>query len=115
LDTWVLRTALNLWFDRKRAKGSANDPKDVEYPVGSDACAVIGSRLVLADLLTALDQLAPLHRAVIALVCVDGLTYTKAAEILNLPVGAVMSRLARGRLALYDAVNLATAFKATRH
>jgi DNA-directed RNA polymerase specialized sigma24 family protein len=46
-----------------------------------------GDRLVLADLLTALDQLAPEHRAVIALVFVDGLTYTKAAEILSLPVG----------------------------
>jgi RNA polymerase sigma-70 factor, ECF subfamily len=51
----------------------------------------------------------------IALVCVDGLTYSKAAEILNLPVGTVMSRLARGRLALYDAVDAAATSKATRH
>jgi DNA-directed RNA polymerase specialized sigma24 family protein len=48
-------------------------------------------------------------------VCVDGLSYGKAAEILSLPVGTVMSRLAYGRLALYDAVNAATASEATRH
>jgi RNA polymerase sigma-70 factor, ECF subfamily len=115
LDTWMLRIALNLWFDRKRAKGIGIEPMDIDYPVGSDARAVMGSRLVLADLLTALDQLSPEHRAVIALVCVDGLTYTKAAETLSLPLGTVMSRLARGRLALYNAVNSATASMAPRH
>jgi RNA polymerase sigma-70 factor, ECF subfamily len=113
LDTWMFRIALNLWFDRKRAKRFGGEPMDIDYPVGSDARAVMGSRLVLADLLTALDQLAPEHQAMIALVCVDGLAYTKAAEILSLPVGTVMSRLARARLALYDGVNSATASKAT--
>jgi RNA polymerase sigma-70 factor, ECF subfamily len=115
LDAWMLRIALNLWFDRKRAKRFGGEPMDIDYPVGSDARAVMGSRLVLADLLTALDQLAPEYRAMIALVCVDGLTYTKAAEILSLPVGTVMSRLARGRLALYDSVDAAATSKATRH
>jgi DNA-directed RNA polymerase specialized sigma24 family protein len=51
----------------------------------------------------------------IALVCVVGLSYTEAAEILSLPVGAVMSGLARGRLALYDAVDAATTSKTPRH
>jgi RNA polymerase sigma-70 factor (ECF subfamily) len=72
-------------------------------------------RLVLADLLRALDQLSPEHRALIALVSVCDLTYAEAAEILSLPVGTVMSRLARARLALHNAINAATASKATRH
>jgi RNA polymerase sigma-70 factor, ECF subfamily len=115
LDTWMFRIAHDLWFDRKRAKGFGSEPMDIDYPVGSDARAVTESSLVLADLLTALDQLSPEHRVMIALVCVNGLTYTEAAEILSLPVGTVMSGLARGRLALYDAVNAVTAAKATRH
>jgi RNA polymerase sigma-70 factor, ECF subfamily len=115
LDIWMLRIAHNLWFDRKRAKGFWSEPIDLDYPVGSDARAVMGNRLILTDMLTALGQLSPEHRAVIALVCVDGLTYTKAAEILSLPVGTVMSRLARGRLALYDSVDAAATSKATRH
>jgi len=48
----------------------------------------------------------------IALVCVDGLTYQEAAEVLKVPVGTVMSRLARARLAIHDAINGAPA-KAT--
>ena len=115
LDAWMFRIAHNLWFDRMRAKGFRSEPRDIDYPVGSDARAITASGLVLGDLLTALDRLSPEHRVMIALVCVDGLTYSKAAEILSLPVGTVMSRLAHGRLALYDAVNAAAASKATRH
>ena len=47
--------------------------------------------------------------------CVDGRTYTEAAEILSLPVEMVMSRLVHGRLALYNAIKAETAFGATRH
>jgi RNA polymerase sigma-70 factor (ECF subfamily) len=38
------------------------------------------------------------------LVCVDGLSYKEVAEILSIPVGTVMSRVARGRLALADRI-----------
>jgi RNA polymerase sigma-70 factor (ECF subfamily) len=113
LDTWMFRIAHNLWFDQMRSKRVRSEPLDIDYPVESHA--VWGSILVLADLLAALDQLSLEHRAMIALVCVDGLSYTEAAEILSLPVGAVMSGLACGRLALYDAVDAAATSTATRH
>jgi RNA polymerase sigma-70 factor (ECF subfamily) len=59
-----------------------------------------------------LDQLRPKERTLIAMVCVDGLTYQEASEILGVPVGTVMSRLARARLALHDAINRAQLYKA---
>jgi RNA polymerase sigma-70 factor, ECF subfamily len=107
LDSWMFRIAQNLWFDRKRAKKNRGEPVDIEMAdnlVGSDGRAVTESRLALAEVLRALDQLSPEHRAVIALVCVEGLTYGQAADVLDLPVGTVMSRLARARLALHDAI-----------
>jgi RNA polymerase sigma-70 factor, ECF subfamily len=45
----------------------------------------------------ALASLSANHRAVIALVDLDGLTYQEAADLLEVPVGTVMSRLHRAR------------------
>ncbi len=45
----------------------------------------------------ALAGLSAKHRAVIALVDIDGLTYKEAARMLEVPVGTVMSRLHRAR------------------
>jgi RNA polymerase sigma-70 factor, ECF subfamily len=116
LHSRMFRTAQNLWFDQKRAKKFRGEPAEVaDHMVGSDGRAVMESRLALADLLRALDRLSPQHRALIALVCVCGLAYTEAAEIVSLPVGTVMSRLACARLALYDAIDGSNASTATQH
>jgi RNA polymerase sigma-70 factor (ECF subfamily) len=120
LDSWIFCIAQNLWSERTRAK-FRSEPADIvdievdDFLASSDWSAVTESRLVLADLLKGLDQLSPEHRALIALVCVAGRTYTEAAEILSLPVETVMSGLARGRVALYNAIKAATALRATRH
>jgi RNA polymerase sigma-70 factor, ECF subfamily len=45
----------------------------------------------------ALASLSANHRAVIALVDLDGLTYQEAADLLGVPAGTVMSRLHRAR------------------
>jgi RNA polymerase sigma-70 factor (ECF subfamily) len=116
LDSWMFRIAQNLWFDQKRGVKLRGEPVDIDSVgelVQSDGRALMEGRLALEEVLRGLDQLSPEHRVLIALVCVDGLTYTEAAEILGLPVGTVMSRLARARLALHDVMNRAPAFKAT--
>ena len=116
LDSWMFRIAQNLWFDWKRAakfRGESVEIEAAENRVGSDGHSVMDSRLALGEVLRGLDQLSPEHRVLIGLVCVDGLTYQEAAGVLGLPVGTVMSRLARARLALHDAINRAPACKAT--
>jgi RNA polymerase sigma-70 factor, ECF subfamily len=45
----------------------------------------------------ALRRLSEDHRAVVTLVDIDGLSYREAAEILEIPIGTVMSRLHRAR------------------
>jgi RNA polymerase sigma-70 factor (ECF subfamily) len=49
------------------------------------------------DLLRGLNQLPVEQRTVILLVSVEDLSYAEAASVLDIPVGTVMSRLARGR------------------
>jgi len=117
LDSWMFRIAQNLWLDRKRAERSRGEPIDIDMVVDltdSDGRTITENRLALGEVLRGLDQLSPEHRVLIGLVCVDGMTYKEAAEILEVPLGTVMSRLARARLALHDAIHRTLAPKETR-
>jgi RNA polymerase sigma-70 factor, ECF subfamily len=44
-----------------------------------------------------MQQIAPERRSAIALVAIDGFAYADAANLLGIPVGTLMSRIARGR------------------
>ncbi|MGI3899526.1 MAG: RNA polymerase sigma factor [Janthinobacterium lividum] len=54
-------------------------------------------RVQHVDLVSALDMLPEEQRAVILLVSVEDLSYAEVAEVLDIPIGTVMSRLSRGR------------------
>jgi RNA polymerase sigma-70 factor (ECF subfamily) len=58
------------------------------------------SSLELRDLARALTRLPEDQRQVVLLIGLEGLTYQQAAEVLDVPIGTVMSRLSRGREAL---------------
>jgi RNA polymerase sigma-70 factor (ECF subfamily) len=74
-----------------------------EYP-GGDAMGEAESRLALAEVRRAIAALSPEQRTVLLLVSVEGLAYREAVEILGLPIGTIMSRLARARLTLGKAL-----------
>src|SRR6202171_5296892 len=59
-----------------------------------------GNRLELRDLERAITKLPEEQRSVILLVGLEGMRYEEVAEILDVPVGTVRSRLSRGREAL---------------
>ena len=50
-------------------------------------------------------ELTPDQRAVLMLVTVEGLSYKEAAVVADVPVGTIMSRLARARIALQQLLN----------
>lgn len=51
-----------------------------------------------SEIVSAVERLPDAQRAVMLLVAVEGLSYLEAAEVLEVPIGTVMSRLARARL-----------------
>jgi RNA polymerase sigma-70 factor (ECF subfamily) len=108
LDRWLFRIARNLWIDRCRqraSRGPAIDPNDVPDAVGSDGRQVTEGRLTLAAVRRAILTLSEEQRLVLVLVCCDGLSYRETAERLELPIGTVMSRLARARQRLAQLMN----------
>ncbi len=79
--------------------------EDVEsqtHLIGDPGEGPIMSRLALAEVQRAIDSLPQEQREVLALVCGEDLTYREAAEVLNVPVGTIMSRLARARKRLVE-------------
>lgn len=103
----MYRIAQNIWLDRGRAKkvrGESVNIDDVPNIQGVDGRDVTERRLTLAAVNKEMRNLTDDQRALIALVCVDGLSYQEAADALQLPIGTVMSRLARARKALNAAL-----------
>jgi RNA polymerase sigma-70 factor (ECF subfamily) len=104
LDSWMYRIAQNLWLDRMRAKkvrGEGVTLEAAEAISGTDGRDVVDSRLSLAAVSAAMAELPEDQRVLVALVCIDGVSYKEAAAITGTPIGTVMSRLARARRQLH--------------
>ena len=61
-------------------------------------------RIALGELAAALDRLPDDQRQVLLLVGLEGMSYRDAADVMGVPIGTVMSRLARGRERLRQAL-----------
>lgn len=100
LDSWMYRITRNLWIDERRAAGrrGVHAPIDesVNQIAGDDAADVEAGAL-RGDVDGAMARLPDEQREVVMLVLVEGYAYREAAEILEVPIGTVTSRLARGR------------------
>lgn len=108
-DAWMLRILRNLHFDRLRklqAQGVSVDIETQDELAAADASGAQEARLALDRVHAAIDRLPAEQREVLLLVCVEELSYRDAAAVLDVPVGTVMSRLARARLKLAELIGL---------
>ncbi|MEL0021533.1 MAG: sigma factor-like helix-turn-helix DNA-binding protein, partial [Rickettsiales bacterium] len=83
-----------------RRGGGGDHPAPTEDDIRHAAAPDQESGLTVRDLSRALDALEDEHRQVILMIGVGELSYKQAAEVLGVPIGTVMSRLARGRARL---------------
>jgi len=103
LDSWLYTIMRNLWIDTVRSRGRKDKleaPPDEAEMLGHDPRAGIEASIDLQRVMIAMDQLPGEQREVIALILIEGFGYREAAELLDLPIGTVSSRLVRGRTAL---------------
>ncbi len=101
-DSWMFRIVQTIWIDQVRSRDIRKEGGEIaEERMGSDeAVRRVEARLALAEVRRAVDRLPPDQRTALLLVTVDGLSYKETAEIVGVPIGTIMSRLARARIAL---------------
>lgn len=91
---WLYTILTNL--NRNRLRTLSRRP--ALSPIKDGDAAMAEGEADSRDIARALDQLAEEQRSALILVVLEGLTYREVAEVQGVPIGTVMSRLARARM-----------------
>lgn len=111
LTKWAFRVCRNVWIDECRARKVRREA--TEQPELSEGQLVDGEHQTAREIEwnrvdEAMAKLPEDQRQIISLVAIQGFSYQAVAEILSVRKGTVMSRLARARAALSEALAPAT-------
>ena len=105
LASWMFRILQTTWLDEYRTRQrQQTDSWDEGFDelMGDDGTTLLEARSEARAVRRLVAELPEDQRAVLMLVAVEGLSYKEAAEVLELPLGTVMSRLARARARLAE-------------
>ncbi len=101
---WIYAIAYRIWVDGLRTRSWRNRVREDEAAaaetVDSHGAGDPESHALNRQIVDAIGQLPEPQRIVMLLVAAEGLSYREAADVLDVPVGTVMSRLARAREAI---------------
>jgi RNA polymerase sigma-70 factor (ECF subfamily) len=101
-EAWLFRILSNCLKDHYRAKRDLVSSDDVVIADEVTPEKKTATQQLVDMVRQAVGKLPLAQRQVVTLVDLEGFTYATVAEILDIPVGTVMSRLCRGRRALRD-------------
>ena len=99
---WMMTICRSIWYNDLRA-GALRKTQSLDTSAGMDVAADIlptDTNIFAREVFTSVMTLPEAHRSVVILVLVEGYTYREAAEILDVPIGTIMSRLSSGRAKL---------------
>jgi len=100
---WLLSIVRNTCFTQLRRRRSGGERVEFDeelhspHEEGSEPEAVLASTLAAASVRDGLNQLPAEFREVMVLRELEGLSYKEIAQVAGIPIGTVMSRLARAR------------------
>ena len=105
LSKWAFRVCRNAWIDQVRSvqtrRRLSEQYLDDSHLV-EDGERTVMSKLTLNEVSTAMDGMPNDQRAALALVALEGFSYSEAAEALNVSIGTIMSRVHRARQKLSE-------------
>lgn len=100
LDSWIFRIMKNAWIDEVRKRTRQNQVLAPEEEAANIGVSHTDQHINAIAVQKAMESLTDDQRMVVGLVLVEGLPYKEAAAVLDIPIGTLTSRLARGREAL---------------
>jgi len=103
LDAWMFRIMKNAWIDEVRSRTVRTRvfaPEEAGAAVGADGTGAMEAHLEAQAVRAAMEELPDEQRIAVSLVLIEGFSYREAADLLEIPIGTLTSRLARGRAAI---------------
>lgn len=103
--SWMFSIVQSTWLNEVRAR-SVRSRSGTEWDEGfletvpDPSAKTPEEQAMNGQIIRAVQQLPETQRVVMLLVAVEGLSYSEAAEALDVPIGTIMSRLSRARQAI---------------
>jgi RNA polymerase sigma-70 factor (ECF subfamily) len=102
LDTWLFRILVNCWRDFCRQKRDNVEVNEADL-YHNDSPEEENHRMnVVNRVRKAVSELSREHREIVSLIDLEQMSYKDVADVLDLPIGTVMSRLCRARRQLKE-------------
>jgi RNA polymerase sigma factor (sigma-70 family) len=108
---WIFRILRNTFLNscstlERRMTVQLNSDKEFtsSYPICATPETLLIESINIAAIRGAIEQLPLMHREIILLRDVEDLSYAEISEILEIPMGTVMSRLSRARRAIRESL-----------
>ncbi len=111
VKSWLTRILANCWYDHLRSRRDTVDIDSLSFDKHPSIQDTSERQDIIDRVRSMIAQLPSGQRQVITLVDLAGFSYAEIAEILEIPIGTVMSRICRARKAL----KVALAEYAPRH
>lgn len=97
IEAWLFRILHNCWMDYLRTQKPTVDIDDVNLQSENTAEKNFTEQQMIKRVRQAIEMLPLTHRQVITLVDLEACSYAEVSEVLDIPLGTVMSRLSRAR------------------
>lgn len=104
LDRWLLAIMHSIWLNELRSQRVRQGQGfvDAEQELSFDGESLAQEQVLAAQVIKRVNGLPEAQRETVFLAYVEGLSYKEIAEVLHIPVGTVMSRLAAARAKLAE-------------
>ncbi|MBV6823307.1 RNA polymerase sigma factor [Pseudomonas sp. PD9R] len=104
MDRWLMSILHSIWVNEVRARRVriGEGLVDADSALSFDGEYAAQTHVLASQVIRRVDALPEMQREAVFLAYVEGLSYREVAEVLQIPIGTVMSRLAAARVKLAE-------------